>query len=66
LEEKQKESAGPQKQQVDNKASGQTMQASVVNMVQQIMTGLSDAASEEERVSVLTKAISSLLKHNGY
>jgi hypothetical protein len=34
-------------------------------MVQQIMTGLSGAASEEEKVSVITKAVFSLLKHNG-
>jgi hypothetical protein len=76
MEEKQKESVGPQKQQVTNKASGQSMQANVVNsnamdmyiaftMVQQIMTGLSGAASEEEKVSVITKAVFSLLKYNG-
>jgi hypothetical protein len=35
------------------------------NMVQQIMTGLSRAASEEDKVSVITKAVVSLLKHNG-
>jgi hypothetical protein len=51
VEEKQKESAGPQKQQVTSKASGQSMQANVNNnamedmyvaftMVQQIMTEL--------------------------
>jgi hypothetical protein len=34
-------------------------------MVQQIMTGLSSAASEEEKVAVITKAVFSLLKHNG-
>jgi hypothetical protein len=56
----QKESAGPQKKQVTNKASGQSMQEEIVKsnamddmfvaftMVQQIMTGLSSAASEEE------------------
>jgi sRNA-binding protein len=49
VEEKQKESAGPQKQQVTNKTSGQSIQADVNNnamddmyvaftMVQQIMT----------------------------
>jgi hypothetical protein len=53
------------------------MQANVVNnnamddmyvalpMVQQIKTGLSGAASEEEKVSVIIKAVFSLLKHNG-
>jgi hypothetical protein len=62
------ESAGPQKQQDTNKASGQSMQANVNNntmddmyvaftMVQQIMTGLSGAASEEEKVSVIIKAV---------
>jgi hypothetical protein len=77
MEGKQKESAGPHKQQVTNKASGQSMQANVVNnnsmddmyflftMVQQILTGLSGAASEEETVLVITKAAFSLLKHNG-
>jgi hypothetical protein len=34
-------------------------------MAQQIMTGLPGAASEEEKVSVITKDIFSLLKHNG-
>jgi hypothetical protein len=34
-------------------------------VVQQIMTGLSGAASEEEEFSVITKAVFSLLKHNG-
>jgi hypothetical protein len=34
-------------------------------MVQQIMTGLSSAASEEENVSVITKSVFSLLKHIG-
>jgi hypothetical protein len=77
VEGKQKESAGPQKQKVTNKASGQSMQANVVNnnamddvyvaftMMQQIMTGLSGAASEEEKVAVITKAVFNLLKHNG-
>jgi hypothetical protein len=77
VEEKQKEYAGHQKQQVTNKATGQSMQANVVNnnamddmyvaftMVQQIMTGLSGAASEEEKVAVITKVVFSLLKHNG-
>jgi hypothetical protein len=72
--EKQKESANPQKQQVANKASGESVLAKIVNsnamedmfvaftMVQQIMTGLSSAASEEEKVSVITKAVFSLLK----
>jgi hypothetical protein len=77
VEEKQKEPAGPQKHHVTNKASGQSMQANVANsnamddmyvaftMVQQIMTGLSGAASEEEEVSVVIKVAFSLLKHNG-
>jgi hypothetical protein len=59
--ENQKESAGPQKKQVANKASGQSMQEEIVNsnamddmfvaftMVQQIMTGLSSAASEKKK-----------------
>jgi hypothetical protein len=34
-------------------------------MVQQIMTGLSGAASEEEKVAVITKAVLSLLNRNG-
>jgi hypothetical protein len=34
-------------------------------MVQQIMTGLSSAASEEEKVSIITKCVFSLLKRNG-
>jgi hypothetical protein len=34
-------------------------------MAQQIMTRLSGAASEEEKVSVITKAVFSLLKRNG-
>jgi hypothetical protein len=34
-------------------------------MVQQIMTGLSIAASEEEKVSIITKSVFSLLKRNG-
>jgi hypothetical protein len=34
-------------------------------MVQQIMTGLSRAASEEEKVSIITKSVISLLKRNG-
>jgi hypothetical protein len=34
-------------------------------MVQQIMTGLSGAESEEETVSDITKAVFSLLKCNG-
>jgi hypothetical protein len=33
-------------------------------MVQQIMTGLSSAASEE-KLSIITKAVFSLLKRNG-
>jgi hypothetical protein len=73
----QKESAGPQKKQVANKVSGQSMQENIVNsnamddmfvaftMVQQIMTGLSSAASEGEKVSVITKSVFSLLKCNG-
>jgi hypothetical protein len=59
--ENQKQSAGPQKKQVANKASSQAMHEEIVNsnamddmfvvftMVQQIMTGLSSAASEEEK-----------------
>jgi hypothetical protein len=35
------------------------------NIAQQIMTGLSGAASEGEKVSVITKAVFSLLKRNG-
>jgi hypothetical protein len=72
--ESEKESAGPQKKQVTNKASDQSMQEEIVNsnamddmfvaftMVQQIMTGLSSAASEEEKVSIITKSV---LKRNG-
>jgi hypothetical protein len=53
------------------------MQANVVNsnaiddmyvaftMVQRIMTGLSGVVSEEEKGSIITKAVLSLLKHNG-
>jgi hypothetical protein len=33
-------------------------------MVQQIMTGLSSAASEEEKVSIIAKAVFSLPKRN--
>jgi hypothetical protein len=59
--ESEKESAGPQKKQVANKESGQSMQEKIVNsnamddmfiaftMVQQIVTGLSGSASEEEK-----------------
>jgi hypothetical protein len=36
-----------------------------LTMVQQITTGLSGAASEEENVSVIIKAVFSLLKRNG-
>jgi hypothetical protein len=35
-------------------------------MVQHIMTGLSSAASEEEKVSFISKAVFSLLKRNGF
>jgi hypothetical protein len=35
------------------------------SMVQEIVTGLSSAASEEEKVSIITKAVFSLLKRNG-
>jgi hypothetical protein len=75
--ENQKQSAGPQKKEVANKASGQPIQEEIVNssamddmfvaftMVQQIMTVLSSAASEEEKVSIITKSVFSLLKHNG-
>jgi hypothetical protein len=64
--ENQKESAGHQKMQFANKASGQTMHKEIVNsnavddmffaftMVQQIMIGLSRAASEEVNVSIIT------------
>jgi hypothetical protein len=34
-------------------------------MVQQIMTGFSSAASEEEKVSIITKSVLRLLKRNG-
>jgi hypothetical protein len=34
-------------------------------MLQQIMTGLSSAAPEEEKVSIITKSVFSLLKRNG-
>jgi hypothetical protein len=34
-------------------------------VVQHIVTGLSGAASEEEKVPVITKAVFSFLKHNG-
>jgi hypothetical protein len=73
----QKESAGPQKKQVANKISGQSMQEEVINsnemddmfiaftMVQQILAGLSSAASEEEKFSIITKSVFSLLKDNG-
>jgi hypothetical protein len=74
--ENQKESAGPQKKHVANKASGQSMQVEIVNsnamdmfvaftMVQQIMTGISSAASEEENVSIIIKSVFNLLKRNG-
>jgi hypothetical protein len=75
--ENQKKSAGPQKKQVANKASCQSMQEETVNsnamndmfvaftMAQQIMTGLSSAASAEEKVSIITKSVFSLLKCNG-
>jgi hypothetical protein len=75
--ENRKESEGPQKKQVANKASGQSMQEEIVNsnamddmfaaftMVQQIRAGLSSAASEEEKVSITTKSVFSLLKRNG-
>jgi hypothetical protein len=75
--ENQKESAGPGKKQVANKASGQSMQVETVNcnamddmfvaftMVQQIMTGLPGAVSEEEKVSIITKPVFSLWKRNG-
>jgi hypothetical protein len=75
--ENQRESGGPQKKQVASQASGQSMQEETVNsnamedmfvtftVVQQIMTGLSSAASEEEKVSIITKSVFSLLKRNG-
>jgi hypothetical protein len=71
--ENQKECEGPQKKQVANKASGQSMQEEIVNsnamddmfvaftMVQQIMTGLSSAASEEKKVSIITKSVFSFI-----
>jgi uncharacterized protein (UPF0333 family) len=73
----QKESAGLQKKQVANKTSGQSMQEEIVNsnamddmfvaftMVQQILTVLSSGASEEEKVSIITNSVVSLLKRNG-
>jgi hypothetical protein len=74
-----KDSASPQKKQDANRASGQSMQGKIINsntmdeifvaftMVGQIMTGLSSAASEEEKVSIITKSVFSLLKRNdGY
>jgi hypothetical protein len=75
--ENKKETAGPQKKQVANKASGQSMQEEIVNsnamndmfvaftMEQQILTGFSSAASEEEKVSIITKSVFNLLKCNG-
>jgi hypothetical protein len=77
ISENQKESAGPQKKKVAKEASGQSMQEEIINsnamddmfvaftMVQQIMTGLSSAASEEEKVSIITESVFSLLKRNG-
>jgi hypothetical protein len=77
LSENQKESAGPQKKQVANEASGQSVQEEIVNsnkidgmfvaftMVKQIMTGLSSPAPKEEKVSIITKCVFSLLKRNG-
>jgi hypothetical protein len=73
----QKGSAGPQKKQVENKTSSQSMQEEIVNsnamedmfvaftMVQQIMTRPSSAASEEEKFSIITKSVFSLLKRTG-
>jgi hypothetical protein len=74
--ENQEESAGPQKKQVAIKASDQSIQEEIVNsnamdmfvaftMVQQIMTRLSSAASEEEKVTIIAKSVFSLLKRNG-
>jgi hypothetical protein len=75
--ENQKESTGLQKKQVASKASDESVKEEIVNsnamddmfvaftMVQQIMTGLSSAASEEERVSIMTKSVFSLLRRNG-
>jgi hypothetical protein len=34
-------------------------------IVQQIMTGLSSAVSEEEKLSIITKSVFSLRKRNG-
>jgi hypothetical protein len=63
--------------QVANKVSGQSIQEEIVNsiamddifvaftMMQQIMTGLSSAASQEKKFSIITKSVFSLLKRNG-
>jgi hypothetical protein len=60
-----------------NKISGQSMQDEIVNsnamddvfvaftLVQQIMTRLSSAASEEEKVTFITESVFSVLKRNG-
>jgi hypothetical protein len=76
LSENQKESAGSQKNQVANKASGQSIRGKTVNsnamagmfvafiMVQQFMTGVSRAALVEKKVSVITKVVFSQLKQN--
>jgi hypothetical protein len=76
-QQQQKKPAVHHEQQATSQASGQSVQAKNVNsnamddmfvaftMVQQIMTGLSGAAPEEEKVAVITKAVFSLLKRNG-
>jgi hypothetical protein len=63
-------------QYVTNQTSGQQVQAENVNsnamedmsvaftMVHQIMTGLSGAASEEEKIAVISKTVFSFLKPN--
>jgi hypothetical protein len=76
-QQQQKKPAVHHEQQATSQASGQSVQAKNVNsngmddmfvaftMVQKIMTGPTGAASEEEKVAVITKAVSSLLKRNG-
>jgi hypothetical protein len=73
----QKKSAGLHKKQVANKATGQAMQEAIVNsnkmddkfvafnLVQHILTDLSSAVSEEEKISNITNSVFSLLKRNG-
>jgi hypothetical protein len=61
--ENQKESAGPQKKQVAYKSSDQSMQEEIVNS--NATHGMFVAASEEEKVSIITKCVFSLLTRNG-